>query len=119
MSVIPGAIVLPGVDFKSAAEGENNLAAAIEKVDFAAAAGCDFVLAISSVGAESGVAAPLLAEKIGAPAHNLCGGIIAWYNAGGQVVDAEGTPVEAVHPGTKRCIGFVKPRKNTYKFGKK
>ena len=119
VSVIPGSITLRGVEFKSAVEGENNIAECIEKADFAAAAGCDLVLAISSVGAESGMAAPLLAEKIGAPTHNLCGGIIAWYNAGGEVHDHEGNPVEAVHPGTKRCIGFVKPRKNTFKFGKK
>lgn len=119
VSTIPGVIRLEGVTFTSQAEGENNLADVIDKADLAAASGCHLILAISSVGAESGVAAPLLAEKVGAPAHNLCGGMIAWYNAGGEVRDQEGNPVEAVHPGSKRCIGFVRPRKNTFKFGKK
>ena len=54
VSVIRGAIRIPGVTFTSAAEGKNNLAEAIEKADFAAAAGCNLVLAISSVGAEVG-----------------------------------------------------------------
>jgi|AntAceMinimDraft_1070359.scaffolds.fasta_scaffold30629_2 rhodanese-related sulfurtransferase len=120
VSVIRGSIIIPGVELVSVAQKKKyTLADAIDAVDFTAAAGCDFVLAISSAGAESGAAAALLSKKIGAPAHNLCGGIIAWFNAGGEVVDVEGRSVEAVHPGSKRCIGFVKPRKNTFKFGKK
>mmetsp|Transcript_17647 Transcript_17647/g.43607 ORF Transcript_17647/g.43607 Transcript_17647/m.43607 type:complete len:418 (+) Transcript_17647:1960-3213(+) len=118
VSTIRGALPLSeGVRFVSAAD--NNLAELVEKADLSLASGCDFVLCISGVGAEGGVAAPLLAAKIGVEAHNLCGGILAWFNAGGEVVDGEDTPVEAVHPGSKRCIGFVGPkRRNTFKFGK-
>jgi len=50
---------------------------------------------------------------------SLCGGLIAYFNAGSEVVDAEGSAVEAVHPFTKRCIGFVAGRKNAFKFPKK
>lgn len=62
-----------------------------------------------------------LAEKLEGKVEvrNLVGGIVAWYNAGGEVVDGEGNPVEAVHPGQRRCIGFVtRARKNAFKFPK-
>lgn len=117
VSGIRNAIAVDIGEFKSVEE--NGVAAALEKADLSGVAEAELVVVYSAAGLEAGVVAPLVAEKLGVPAHNLCGGIIAWYNAGGEVVDAEGNAVEKVHPGIKRCIGFVRPRKNEFKFGGK
>ena len=121
VSTIKDSIALSGIAASGASEEEMiaSVTAAIESGDLSAADGCDFIVVMSSVGLESGVAAPLIAEKLGegVDVFNLCGGIVSWFNHGGEVVDGAGEAVEAVHPGTKRCIGFVLPRKNAFKFG--
>lgn len=37
----------------------------------------------------------------------LCGGAIAWYNDGFPVVDPQGRPVQALHPGSRRVLGYI------------
>ena len=120
VSIIKDSVPLGDVKFVSFED--NNVEAVAGGADVSAACeGADVVVCVSAVGAEGGIAAPILAEKLEGKVEvrNLVGGIVAWYNAGGEVVDGEGNPVEAVHPGQRRCIGFVtRARKNAFKFPK-
>ena len=116
VSVFPGSIPLGDVKF--ADDTDNNVGACVDAADLTAAEGADLVVAVSSTGAEAGVAAPLLGEKLGVEARNLCGGMVAWFNAGGEVRDPDGAPCESVHPGIRRCAGFVRPRRNRFMFAK-
>ena len=119
VSMIKDSVPLGDVKFVSFED--NNVEQVAGGADISAACeGADVVVCVSAVGAEGGLAAPVLAEKLEGKyeVRNLVGGIVAWYNAGGEVVDEGGVPVEAVHPGQRRCIGFVRPRKNSFKFPK-
>jgi Ca2+-binding EF-hand superfamily protein/rhodanese-related sulfurtransferase len=119
VSMIKDSVPLGDVKFVSFED--NNVDQVAGGADVTAACeGADVIVCVSAVGAEGGLAAPVLAEKLEGKyeVRNLVGGIVAWYNAGGEVVDEGGVPVEAVHPGQRRCIGFVRPRKNSFKFPK-
>jgi rhodanese-related sulfurtransferase len=119
VSMIKDSVPLGDVKFVSFED--NNVDQVAGGADVTAACeGADVIVCVSAVGAEGGLAAPVLAEKLEGKyeVRNLVGGIVAWYNAGGEVVDEGGVPVEAVHPGQRRCIGFVRPRKNAFKFPK-
>lgn len=123
VSSIRDAAALGDVQFTD--ETDNNVAACAEafEVNTAEIAACDLIVAVSSTGAASHVAAPLLREKAnGKETRSLVGGMVAWFNAGGEVVDAEGDACDAVHPGSRRCLGFFKGakggRRNTFKFPK-
>ena len=116
VSIIPGSIPLGDVKFADATD--NNVGACMDSADLTSAEGADLVVAVSSTGAEGGVAATLLGEKLGVEARNLCGGMVAWFNAGGEVRDPDGAPCERVHPGSRRCAGFVRPRRNRFRFPK-
>ena len=48
------------------------------------------IVTYCTVGYRSGLAAVTLEKRIGRPVFNLDGGIIAWFNDGGTVVDAGG-----------------------------
>ena len=103
--------------------GNNNIAALVDSASAELADAletCDVVVCFSAFGAEAGAAAPLVAEKVGATdCRNLCGGIVAWFNAGFALVDPNtGTASEAVHPGSKTRAGLVRPRRNAFKFPK-
>ena len=50
-----------------------------------------------TAGYRSGLAAVKLSEKLGRPVLNLNGGLIAWFNSGGVVMDAQGDPTATIH----------------------
>ena len=113
--------VLGDVAFEDAVD--NNIAALVDSASAELADAletCDVVVCFSAFGAEAGAAAPLVAEKVGATdCRNLCGGIVAWFNAGFALVNPNtGTASEAVHPGSKTRAGLVRPRRNAFKFPK-
>ena len=88
MSIIKDSVPLGDVKFVSFED--NNVEAVAGGADVSAACeGADVVVCVSAVGAEGGIAAPILAEKLEGKVEvrNLVGGIVAWYNAGGEVVD--------------------------------
>ena len=114
-------VALGDVAFEDAVD--NNIAALVDSASAELADAletCDVVVCFSAFGAEAGAAAPLVAEKVGATdCRNLCGGIVAWFNAGFALVDPNtGTASEAVHPGSKTRAGLVRPRRNAFKFPK-
>ena len=80
VSIIPGSIPLGDVKFADATD--NNVGACMDSA-VRTARRADLVVAVSSTGAE-GVAATLLGEKLGVEARNLCGGMVAWFSAGGR-----------------------------------
>lgn len=53
------------------------------------------------------VALQLCTEFLDVPIVHLCGGIIAWYNAGEAVEDCEGCPVDSVHTGPSHLVDFI------------
>ena len=113
------AVALGDVAFVDAVD--NNLAALVESAaELETLEACDVVVCVSAFGAEAGAAAPLVAEKTRvADCRNLCGGVVAWFNAGFALSDpSTGAAVEAVHPGSKTRAGLVRPRRNAFKFPK-
>ena len=137
-------VILGDVAFVDAVD--NNLAALVDSFDLSEIADCDTVVCVSATGAEAGVVAPLIQSKLDNPdgeakeneeteetenselpkpeklksdCRNLCGGVIAWFNAGYGMLDpSTGTGTEAVHPGLRNRIGLVRPRKNQFRFPK-
>ena len=98
------AVALGDVAFVDAVD--NNLAALIESAsELETLEHCDVVVCVSAFGAEAGAAAPLVAEKTRvADCRNLCGGIVAWFNAGFALSDpSTGAACEAVPPARKRA----------------
>jgi rhodanese-related sulfurtransferase len=68
------------------------------------------VVTYCTVGARGGMAAVILEERMGRPVQTLTGGIIGWYNHGGQVVDPSGNPVNRVDPVEELLAAYVHPR---------
>ena len=56
------------------------------------------IVTYCTVGYRSGRAAASLEKRLGRPVYNLHGGIIEWFNQGGQVVDSSGRISDTVHP---------------------
>ena len=54
------------------------------------------IVTYCTVGYRSGLAAVTLEKRIGRPVFNLDGGIIAWFNDGGTVVDAGGEETDKI-----------------------
>lgn len=54
------------------------------------------VVTYCTVGYRSGYAAVALEKRLGHPVFNLDGGIIAWFNDGGEVVDPQGKPTDRI-----------------------
>lgn len=52
-------------------------------------------------------AAALKAKLQGMHVSCMCGGAIGWYNEGFPVVDPAGRPVQALHPGSRRVLGYI------------
>mmetsp|Transcript_7680 Transcript_7680/g.18395 ORF Transcript_7680/g.18395 Transcript_7680/m.18395 type:complete len:665 (-) Transcript_7680:113-2107(-) len=55
----------------------------------------------------SSVASQLSAALGGKVVYNMCGGLIEWYNKGGEVVGPDGSPVDAVHPYRRELVEFL------------
>jgi hypothetical protein len=53
------------------------------------------------------VAAAIMKEAPGAKVYNLCGGLIAWFNAGEAMEDEGGGEVEALHPFSDALKPFI------------
>lgn len=68
------------------------------------------VVAYCTVGGRSGKAAVALEKRLGRPVYNLDGGIIEWFNHGGQVVDPTGKPVDRIDAWGEPWSSFVHPR---------
>ena len=74
---------------------------AISRAEFDAAAdrhGDSTIVVYCTVGYRSGRAAASLEKRLGRPVYNLSGGIIKWFNQGGQVIDSSGRLSDTVHP---------------------
>ena len=56
-----------------------------------------FIIAYCTAGYRSGLAAVKLSKQLGRPVLNLDGGLIAWFNSGGTVIDAQGNPASRIH----------------------
>jgi rhodanese-related sulfurtransferase len=68
------------------------------------------VVTYCTAGYRSGLAAVILEGRLGRPVYTLNGGIIEWYNRGGQVVDPAGKPVNRVNAVEEPWISYVHPR---------
>lgn len=68
------------------------------------------VVTYCTVGGRSGKAAVALEKRLGRPVYNLDGGIIEWFNHGGQVVDPSGKPVDRIDAWGEPWSSFVHPR---------
>lgn len=68
------------------------------------------IVTYCTVGYRSGLAAVELEQRLGRPVFNLTGGIIAWFNAGGEVRDPEGKPASRIHPYSEEWAKYVHPR---------
>lgn len=68
------------------------------------------VVCYCTIGYRSGVAAVALARRLGRPVKNLDGGLIAWFNHGGEVVGPDGEPVNTIHAWGPAWARFVKRR---------
>lgn len=56
------------------------------------------------------MAAALTQAVPAAEVYNLCGGLIAWYNAGEVFEDEAGEPVDALHPFSDALKPFITRR---------
>ena len=81
------------------------------------------VVTYCTAGYRSGKAAVELEKRLGRAVYNLHGGIIAWFNGGGEVRDPEGRPVDRIHPYGEEWSRFVRtrapPGKNEEKTGQR
>jgi rhodanese-related sulfurtransferase len=68
------------------------------------------VVTYCTVGGRSGKAAVLLEKRLSRPVYNLDGGIIEWFNSGGQVIDPSGKPVDRIDAWGEPWSSFVHPR---------
>ena len=68
------------------------------------------VVTYCTVGGRSGNAAVLLERRLGRPVYNLDGGIVEWFNRGGEVVDPSGQPVDRIDAWGEPWSSFVHPR---------
>eukprot|EP00192_Tetraselmis_astigmatica_P009044 CAMPEP_0117657522 /NCGR_PEP_ID=MMETSP0804-20121206/5377_1 /TAXON_ID=1074897 /ORGANISM="Tetraselmis astigmatica, Strain CCMP880" /LENGTH=677 /DNA_ID=CAMNT_0005463985 /DNA_START=44 /DNA_END=2078 /DNA_ORIENTATION=+ len=74
------------------------------------------VVVYDTVGPRAASVSAELSKKLeGKVVYNLCGGIIEWYNKGGEVVDGDGNPVEAIHPEKRELMEFLQ-RPSTYQM---
>lgn len=65
------------------------------------------IVSYCTVGYRSGLAAVELEVLLGRPVYNLDGGIIEWFNQGGEVVDSEGSSSSRIHPHNANWEPFV------------
>ena len=70
------------------------------------------IVAYCTAGYRSGLAAVELEKRLGRPVLNLDGGIIAWFNAGGEVRNPSGVAVDEIHPYGDEWARFVAPRRS-------
>jgi rhodanese-related sulfurtransferase len=68
------------------------------------------VVTYCTAGYRSGLAAVILEERLGRPVYTLYGGIIDWFNQGGQVVDTAGKPVNQIDSWGEPWSSYVHPR---------
>lgn len=68
------------------------------------------VVTYCTVGGRSGKAAVLLERRLGRPVFNLDGGIVEWFNRGGEVIDPSGQPVDRIDAWGEPWSSYVHPR---------
>lgn len=68
------------------------------------------VVTYCTAGYRSGLAAVILEERLGRPVYTLYGGIIDWFNQGGEVVDTAGKPVDKIDSWGEPWSSYVHPR---------
>ena len=74
------------------------------------------VVAYCTTGLRSSAVAPALSALLGGvQVRSLCGGILGYYNEGGNVKSAGGSIVQAVHPYSIALKGLV-TRGNAFKM---
>lgn len=57
-----------------------------------------------------GAIAHYLTTSLGRTVHNLCGGLIHYFNRGGELVNPEGEIVDMLHPGSRKLAGYIERR---------
>ncbi|MBI4584601.1 MAG: rhodanese-like domain-containing protein [Planctomycetes bacterium] len=95
VAALPGARLIPPSKVREAA------------LDFPAGA---TLMTYCTAGYRSGLAAVELEKRLQRPVYNLSGGIIAWFNAGGEVVGPAGKPADRIHPYSDEWGRYVRPR---------
>ncbi len=65
------------------------------------------IVSYCTVGYRSGLVAVKLGALLGRPVYNLDGGIIEWFNQGGEVIDSEGSSSSRIHPYNASWEPFV------------
>ncbi|KAK3260214.1 hypothetical protein CYMTET_30813, partial [Cymbomonas tetramitiformis] len=65
------------------------------------------VVAYDTCGVRGGMGAIALEKTLGIEVFNLTGGIVQWYNCGLPVHNKDGIQVKTLHPGIKRCLGYI------------
>ncbi len=100
VSALDGAVLLPLARVRTAVPD-----------DLPIPAGEALVVAYCTAGYRSGLAAVQLEKLLGRPVHSLHGGIIAWFNAGGRVVDpADGSERDEIDAFGPQWSRYVRPR---------
>ena len=72
--------------------------------------GNSLIVTYCTVGYRSGLAAVELERRLGKPVYNLSGGIIAWFNDSGAVVDRSGQAIDRIHPYSEEWGKYVRLR---------
>lgn len=115
-----GYVLTAGAD-AAAGTAREALAAAGAAATAAVAAQPPVVVAYCNTGERAGVAALLLGEAMRATVYNMCGGIINYYNQGGNVFaaaeegGAQGKQVQSLHPGAAKLRSMV-TRPNNFRL---
>lgn len=65
------------------------------------------VVAYDTCGVRGGMGAIALEKTLGINVFNLTGGIVQWFNCGLPVANKDGIKVKTLHPGIKRCLGYI------------
>ena len=65
------------------------------------------IVTFDTAGERGGIAAMAIENIIGLPVSNLCGGLIAWVNSGGTLVDLHSNPVKKLHPFNRDLEQFI------------
>jgi rhodanese-related sulfurtransferase len=68
------------------------------------------VVTYCTAGLRSGMAAVDLEHRLNRPVYTLSGGIIAWFNEGGEVRDPAGKPVNRIDAWGEPWTSYVHPR---------
>ncbi|GMH36238.1 hypothetical protein BSKO_04106 [Bryopsis sp. KO-2023] len=79
--------------------------------------GSHVIVTFCNTGLRGAAAAISLSEELDYPVHSLCGGLINYFNSGGELVGQSDEPTSILHPGSTDLIRFV-TRENLFGVSK-